>query len=436
MKYNIDKTKDKTKINFELDAKAWDSYIDKIYQKEKAKINIAGFRKGHAPRGMIEKMYGKNIFVDDAFNQCFRDSYVEVLAENEDVFPVEEPSVEILTLDEKGITFSAEFSVKPMVQLGEYTDLVIDKIEYKMNKKDIDKEIETARARLARKIEKDNKEAICDNGDVVNLDYSGSVDGVKFDGGTAEKQELTLGSGSFIPGFEEQMVGMKKGEKRDLKVTFPEKYHSADLAGKDAIFSVTLNNIFKNELPPVDDELAKEVSQFDNLKEWREDIEKKLNEQAINKEKAENEQALIDKIVKNAKLDVPECMVKTEQSYMLNDFAQKLQYMYGGLKLDDYFKMTGDTREKFNEQNKLQAEKNVRTRLILEEIIKTEKLDINQKDIDADLERRAESSKKTKEEFMKNVDDEYRNYVKSMLISERLMAFLLANNKIEKKGKK
>ncbi|MCL2555598.1 MAG: trigger factor [Firmicutes bacterium] len=436
MKHTIEKNKDKTKINFELDAKLWDSYIEKIYQKEKAKINIAGFRKGHAPRAMIEKLHGKSIFVDDAFNLCFRECYSKVLDENEEVFPVEEPSVEILSLDENGIKFSAEFSVKPEVKLGDYTGIQIDKIEYKVTKKDIDKEIDTARARLARKIEKAEKDSLAENGDVVNLDYSGSVDGVKFEGGTAENQELELGSNSFIPGFEAQMIGMKKGEKRDLKVTFPDKYHSEDLAGKEAVFSVKLNSIFKKELPNIDDELAKEVSQFDTLKDWKDDIEKKLTEQATQKEKAENENALIEKIVKNAKIDVPDCMFKTELKYMLNDFAQRLQYMYGGLKIDDYFKMTGSSVDDFNNQHKLQAEKNVKTRLVLEAIIKTEKLEITEKDIDADLDRRADKSKKTKEEFLKSVDTEYRNYVKSMLVSEKVMNYLNANNKIEKKSKK
>jgi len=436
MKHTIETNKDKTKINFELDLKTWDSYIERIYQKEKSSINLAGFRKGHVPRSMIEKKFGKNIFVDDAFNLCFRECYGKALDENPEVFPVEEPKVEILDLDENGIKFSAEFSVKPKVELGEYTGIVVDKIEYKVAKKDIDKEIDAARARLARKIEKEDKGAVCENGDVVNLDYSGNVDGVKFEGGTAEAQELELGSGSFIPGFEEQMVGMKKGDKKDLKVIFPEKYNSKDLAGKEAVFAVKVNSIFSKELPPIDDELAKEVSQFDSLKEWKEDIEKKLTEGAKNKEKAENENILIERIVKNAKIDIPECMIKTEQGYMLNDFAQRLQYMYGGLKLDDYFKMTGGSLEDFNAQNKVQAEKNVRTRLILEAIIKAENLEITEREVEADLDRRAEKSKKTKEEFLKNVDNDYTNYVKSMLISEKLMAFLLSHNKIEKKAKK
>jgi len=436
MKFTIEKNKGTAKINFELDAKAWDSYIEKTYQKEKAKIKIAGFRPGHAPRGMIEKMYGKSIFVDDAFNLCFRESYHQVLKKEEGLFPVEEPKVEVLELDEKGIKFSAEFSIKPDVALGDYTGLQVDKIEYKVTKKDIDKEVETARARLARRIEKEDKGAVCEQGDVVNLDYSGSVDKVKFDGGTAEGQELELGSGSFIPGFEEQMLGMKKGEKKDLKVSFPKEYHAPDLAGKDAVFAVKVNSIFKKELPPIDDELAKEVSQFDSLKEWKEDIEKKQAKQAEDKEKAENENTLIEKIVKNAKIDLPSCMIDNELGHMLEDFAHRLQFQFGGLKIDDYFKMTGSSIEDYNAQNKLQAEKNVRTRLVLEAIIKAEKLEVTEDDIDADIEKRAEKAKKTKEEFLKSLDAGYRNYVKSMLISEKVMDFLLKNNKIEKKAKK
>ena len=432
MTYKIEKTKTGVKIKVEVGADAWNGYVEKAYNAEKGKYNVQGFRKGHAPRKMIERMYGASVFLDAAFNFCFKTDYGKILDENADLYPVEEPKIDFESIDDKGIKYSIEFAVKPIPVLGEYTDLTINKIEYTVAKKDIDKEVEAARTRLSRKAEKEDG-AAAEDGDTVTLDYSGSVDGVKFDGGTAEKQELTLGSKSFIPGFEEQMLGMKKGESRDLKVSFPEQYHSADLAGKAAVFAVTVHNIFKNELPPIDDALAKEVSQFDTLKEWKDDIEKRLKTEAERKTKVENENALVDKIVAGSKVDIPPSMVESELQYMLNDFAMQLQYMYGGMKIDDYFKATGTSAEDYKNDHKLKAEKNVKTRLILEEIIKAEKLEITDADYDAEIEKRAEQSKKTKDEFLKTVDEGFSNYIKSTLISEKLIGYLVANNKIEKK---
>ena len=432
MKYNIKKTKTLVKINYELNAKEWDSFVERVYQKEKAKINIAGFRKGHAPRKMIEKAYGEGVFAKDAFDLCFRENYAVVLKQNEDIYPVEDPKVDLETLDKNGIKYSIEFAIKPEVSLGAYKDLTVEWEEIKVSDEDTEAEIKRAQGRLVREVEKSDKEA-AKIGDAVKIDYSGAINGKVFEGGTAKDHKLILGSNSFIPGFEEGVVGMKKGDLRDIPLSFPADYHSKDLAGKEVIFRVRVNQVLKIELPQINDELAKDASNFDTLAEWKADIGKKIADSAKKREKVEKENALVKKVVENADLEIPQGMIDTEIQYMLNDFAQQLHYRYNGLKLDDYFKMTKTGVEEFKSEHLDQAEKNVRTRLVLEEIIKKEKLEIEQDELDGEIAKRADGAKKTVEEYKKDLDEGFLNYIKSTLISDKLMAYLCLVNKFELK---
>lgn len=309
MNYTIEKGNGEVKINFALSAKEWDDCIEKAYLKNKSKYSVPGFRKGHVSRKMIEKMYGEGVFFDDAFNDAFYDAYSKALNENEEIFPVDEPKVDIDGVNDDGVAFHATVTVKPEVTLGDYKGIKLDKVEYNVTVDDVQAEIDRTRKQAGRRVEVTDRAV--ENGDIVNLDYSGSADGVKFDGGTAQGQELVIGSGSFIPGFEDGMVGMNVGETKDITVKFPENYHAENLAGKDAVFTVTVNKIEKEELPELNDEFAKEVSKFDTLDEYRADVEKRLTEENTRRADAENENKLVEAIVNNASVEIPSCMIDT-----------------------------------------------------------------------------------------------------------------------------
>jgi trigger factor len=432
MKFTIEKQISEATISFSLPATEWDKYIERSYAKNKSTINIAGFRKGHAPRHLIEKMYGKGIFFDDAFDFCFKDSYSAALEQNPDLYPVEEPRIKVDTVDEKGIKFTATFALKPEPTVGQYKELEIEKVEYTVGGKDIDEELERVRARLVRKVEKEGEVA---SGDIINLDYSGSVDGIKFEGGTAEKQELEIGSGSFIPGFEEQTIGMKIGEEKDITVKFPEEYHSQALAGKEAVFNIKINGIMTKELPELNDAFAAEVSSHETLQEYREEIEKNIREKNENRAKQENENKLVEKIIENSSVEIPEAMLESELSYMLEDFSYRLMYMYNGMKLADYFKYTNSSEAEYKASKRDEAYKNVKTRLVLQKIVEIENLNLTQEEIDAEVEKRAEEAKKTADEYKKTMDSNEMNYIYNQLLSKKIIDFLTENNSFVEKAK-
>ena len=274
MDYKTEKQMGRLKFTFTVKNAEWEEEINSAYIKTRGKYNISGFRKGHAPRKFIENLYGPTVFFDDAFNACASKAYAKALTENADVFPVDDPKVADMNFTDEGLTFAIEVTVKPEVKLGQYKGLTLEKAEYPVSKKDVDEEIERSLKAKSRLVEVTDREAR--DGDTVTIDYSGSVDGVKFAGGTAEKQELTLGSHSFIPGFEEQVVGMKIGDDKDLNVKFPDDYHAEDLKGKNAVFAVKLHAIKYREVPELNDEFVKDTSKFDNVAEYRADVEKRL----------------------------------------------------------------------------------------------------------------------------------------------------------------
>lgn len=422
MNYTIEKGNGEVKINFALSAKEWDDCIEKAYLKNKSKYSVPGFRKGHVSRKMIEKMYGEGVFFDDAFNDAFYDAYSKALNENEDIFPVDEPKVDIDGVNDDGVAFHATVTVKPEVTLGDYKGIKLDKVEYNVTVDDVQAEIDRARKQAGRRVEVTDRAV--ENGDIVNLDYSGSADGVKFDGGTAQGQEFVIGSGSFIPGFEDGMVGMNVGETKDITVKFPENYHAENLAGKDAVFTVTVNKIEKEELPELNDEFAKEVSKFDTLDEYRADVEKRLTEENTRRADAENENKLVEAIVNNASVEIPSCMIEHQLDHIVEEMRYRLSYMYRGMKLEDYLKYTGGTIEELREARKADAERDVKTRLTLEAIVKAENLDVTDAEVEAEIVRMAQAQGKSADELKKHVDARQTEYIRNDILSKKLLTLL------------
>ena len=430
MKYKVENKKGQVLISFSIDAKEWESAIESVYQKTKGKYNFVGFRKGHVPRKVLENAYGKGFFYEDAFNEAFPKYYYEVLDKESKIFPVDRPDVDVTAIDDDGVKFTALVTVKPEVTLGEYKNLKIKKKIEAVTAKDVDDEINKMAEKNARMVEVSGRAV--QNGDEVILDYSGSVNGVKFDGGTAEKQSLTIGSGMFIPGFEEQLVGMNIGEEKNINVKFPEEYHAEDLKGKDAVFAVKIHEIKVKEMPALDDEFAKDVSEFDTLKDLKADVKKNLTKQREEQADIKFENDLIDKATNNAKVDVPACMVESQIDSYLQEFEYQLSYQ--GIKLDDYVKYTNSSIDDLRKIYKERAEKTVKTRLVLEAIVNAEKITADAKSVDARIDELAKQIGKTKAEVKKNMHPEELDYVKNEVISKNVVEFLKNNNETEKKS--
>ncbi len=434
MNYSIEEMKGELKINFELSAEEWDAAVNKAYLKSKGKYNIPGFRKGQAPRKMIENMYGFGVFFDEAFNSTFYESYTKALDEHEEIYPVDEPKVDIEKIDDDGVKFNAVVTVKPEVKLGEYKGIKMPKIEYNVTASDVKAELTRMQEQASRRVEVSDR-AVKD-GDIVKLDYSGSVDGVKFDGGTATDQELVIGSKTFIPGFEDQMIGMNIGETKDINVTFPTEYHAPELAGKEAVFNVTVHGITEKQLPELNDAFAKDVSKFDTLADYKADIKARLTEQNENRAKSENQNAIIEKVAENAEVEIPDCMIERELDYMVQDMEYRLNYMYNGIKLEDYLKYTGSSVKQFRDDRKEEAKKTVKTRLVVESVIKSEGFAVTDEEVDAKLEEMANDVKKELAEYKKTVSEQQINYIKNDLLMKKLIDFLMENNQFEKKESK
>lgn len=431
MNYQVEKKEGSVKFTFTVSHDEWESEIEQTYLKTKGKYSVPGFRKGHATRKMIENFYGQSVFFDDAINNCVRKGYSKALDENEDIFPVDEPQVDIAKFDDKELVFTVEVVVKPEVQLGKYTGIKLDKVEYTVKQSDVKAELERARERLSRNEEVSDR--ALKNGDTANIDYSGSVDGVKFVGGTAEKQDLVIGSKTFIPGFEEQLIGMNVGDSKDITVKFPEEYHAKDLAGKDAVFAVKLNSITVKVLPELNDAFAQEASKFDTLAEYKEDIKKTLTENAKSRAEAENENNLIKAIVDDAKVEIPDAMIETQLDYIVQDFSYRLSYAYRGMKFEDYLKYSGTTMEEFRKDRREEALNTVKTRLTLEAVIKAANIEVSQEDLEAKVKELADQTKKTVEEVKASGQ---LPYIRNEILMTRTMDFLKENNSFVAKEKK
>ncbi len=434
MKYEIERLKkSQVKFTFEVDANEWEAKVDKVYRETKNKYNVQGFRKGHATRKIIEMTYGANVFFDEAFNNCVNEVYVKALDEHEDIIPVEQPHIEIEKFDNNGLIFSTLVSIKPEVKLGAYTGLEIPKTEYTVTDEEVDSELEIAREKLSRQIEITDREV--QNGDIVNLNYCGKIDGVAFQGGTAKNQMLTIGSGQFIPGFEEQMIGMKIGETKDLNVKFPDDYGVENISGKDAVFTVTVLKIFVKELPELNDKFASDTSKFETLAEYKADIKKNITERKASNAKYNDENKLLDAVVKNAEVEIPDCMIESQLDYIIDDFKYRISYMYPNMKIDDYFKITNSNLQNFREQRRPEAENSVKTRLVVEQLIKDNDIEVTDEDLDNKIKSLAERDNKTAEEFKKTLVDSQYVYIRQEALMDKTIAFLETKNKYVKETK-
>ena len=428
MKCKVEKTKNANEVKLEItvEAEKFNDAIKKVYFKSAKYFNIPGFRKGKAPMNIVEKYYGKEIFYEDAFNEVAGDALDEAVKEN-DLYVVSRPDIDVTQIEKgKDLIFTAVMQTKPEAELGKYKGVEIKKIEYKVTAEDVNHELSHMQEHNARMITVEDRPV--ESGDIATNDIEGFVDGKAFDSGKAEGHELEIGSNTFIPGFEDQIIGMKIDEEKDINVKFPEEYFSKELAGKDATFKVKLHEIKKKELPKLDDEFAKDVSEFDTLKELKEDIKKKQQKQNDDKAKYETEDAVIKAVCENVKVDIPSGMIETEVDNMIKDIEQRLSYQ--GLKLEQYLQMMGKTTEEMRKEYEPQAIDSIKSRLALEAVIKAEKIEATEEEVDEKMKEMAKNyGKENDEEFMKN--ENVRNYIKDGLTSQKAIEFLVKNAKMK-----
>ena len=413
----------KAKLTFTIPAEQFDEAMQKAFLKTRNKINVPGFRKGKAPRKMIESLYGEGVFYDDAFEIIFPDAY-EAAVKEFDLKPVDRPDVDVQEIGSgKELKFTVEVFVRPDVTLGEYEGLTVAAEKQEVTEEQINARIDEDRQKAARTIDVEDRPV--QDGDTVNLDYAGSVDGVAFEGGTAEAQTLKIGSNQFIPGFEAQMVGMKIGEEKDLQVKFPDEYHAEELKGKDAVFHVKVNGIQATEMPELDDDFAADVSDFDTFEAYKANIVKELTERAEKNYDIAVENALVEKAVDNATVDIPEAMIEDQVNYMIRDMQMRMAYQ--GLKLEDYMKYTGQTIDDIKGMYKAEAEKRVKMELVLEAIRDAQKIEANEEEVEAQIKEQAESMGRDVEEFKASLNDEQKDYLKDSAAIQKVVAPLKKN---------
>ena len=375
------------KLTIEVSAEEVEKALQAAYIKERKKISVPGFRKGKVPRQMIEKMYGPEVFYDEAANHMISEAYGKAYDECE-LELVSQPKIDIVQLEKgKPFIFTAEVAVKPEVTLGEYKGLKVDKVSTRVTQKEVDEEIEKERERNARTIEVTDR-AVQDK-DQVLLDFEGFVDGEAFEGGKGEKYPLTIGSGAFIPGFEEQLIGAEIGKEMEVNVTFPEEYQAKELAGKAAVFKCTVHEIKVRELPELDDEFASDVSECETLDAYKAEVKKKIKERKEREGKEKKENQAVDAAIENAQMDIPAAMIDLQTKQMADDFARRI--MQQGLTVEQYFQFTGMTEEKMMEELRPQAEKRIKTRLVLEAVVAAENIEVSEERLEEELKKMAES---------------------------------------------
>ncbi len=412
-------TSNKVKLNFVVSAEDFEKALATAYSKNVKRFNIPGFRRGKAPRHVIEMHYGPSVFFEDAFDELFPVVYSEAIKEH-NVEPVDRPELDVTQIEKgKDLIFSVEVFVRPDVVLGDYKSLEAKKVVDDVTDDDVSAEIERARDRNSRFVEVTDRAAKLD--DQVNIDYAGFDGDNQFEGGTAKGQELLLGSGHFIPGFEDQLVGATVGQDVDVNVTFPEEYHEKSLAGKPVVFHVHVNGIREKEVPELDDEFAKDMG-FDTLDEYKADVKANLIKR--NEERAETafENEVVEKAVATCEMDIPNGMVEEAIDNMLRDMEMRL--MYQGMKLDDYFKYTGQTREQVREMYREQATERVKTQLALEAIRDAEKIEATEEEIDAEIAKLADSRKKSLEDMKAQLTDGDKEYFKQAATMNKVVEFL------------
>ena len=427
MSMKVEKTdnKNEVKLSFVIEAAKFEEAIQKVYVKSAKYFNIPGFRKGKAPYKIVEKQYGAQIFYEDAFNEVAAEVYEkEIKDAGLDV--VSRPQIDIVQMEKgKDLEFTAIVQTKPEVTLGKYKGIEIKKIEYNVEDHDVEHELGHMQERNARLVNVEDRAVEKD--DTTVIDFEGFVDGVPFDGGKAEGHELVIGSNTFIPGFEDQIIGMKIDEEKDINVTFPEEYFSKELAGKAAIFKVKLHEIKKKELPKLDDEFAKDVSEFDTLKELKDSIKEKLEEENKHREKYETEEEAIKAVCDNTEIDIPNGMIETEIDNMIRDVEQRLQYQ--GINFEQYLQMMGKTEPEIRKDMEEQAKIQVKTKLVLEAIVTAEKIEASDDDVKAKLEEMAKTYGRDAKELENN--ESLKLYTTEQVKTEKAIALIVDNAKIK-----
>ena len=430
MKYTTKAAEKSTvKITIKFDGEEWKNALQTAYMKTRGKFAINGFRKGKAPKNVIENVYGKGVFFEDALNFLFSDNYGKILDKCADKFTVVgEPDVSVDKLEDEGVTMVAVVPVKPEVKISSYKGMKIKEFAYNVTEEELNAEIARVQDRNARKVAVEDRAAQL--GDIANIDFVGTVDGVKFDGGEAEGFDLTLGSGQFIPGFEDQVVGMNIGETKDVNVTFPENYQAENLKGKAAVFAVKLNSLQAKELPELTDEFIKDATGSASVEEYKAKTMERLQKQADRRANDATENSILEAIAANTEVEIPQAMIDRE----IDGLVQKFEYqlMYQGLKLQDYLEFLKISAADFRKNYEEQAKKNVTSQLIISQIIKEEKIEATAEEVDAKIAEQAASVGKETEEYKKNMDPRQFDYISSDIVITKLFEMLKANNEMIK----
>lgn len=421
------KENNKALFNIEIDAKEFEKAVQGVYLKNRNRFNIPGFRKGKAPRKIIELNYGEGIFYEEALNSLLPQAYDEAI-EDLELEPVDTPEVNVEQLEKgKPVIVEFEVTIKPDVELGDYKGIEIEKPEYNVTEENVDMELKSIQEMNGRIIDAGDRES--KEGDILTIDFEGYIDGEQFEGGTAENQDLEIGADKFIPGFEEQLIGKNKGDKVDVNVTFPEDYFEESLKGKDALFKVTIHEIKEKELPILDDEFAKDVSEFDTIEEYKESIRERLEKEAKDKEEMELKNKVVEKVVELSKIDLPEVMVENQINNEINEFDYTLKMQ--GMDMNQYFNLTNTTVEDFREQVKPVADKKVRADLVLSKIGEVEGIEVSDEDIDKELEKIAKQyNQEDIEQFKENMKKGDLEPIRSGIMRDKTIELLLANVKL------
>ncbi len=428
MKYTFEKAEKSTvKITMDLTIEEWNDAINSAYEKTKGRYSLPGFRKGKVPKKVLENTYGAGIFFEDAINIAFPKYYSEVLDKEPSIYAVAQPELDIKKIDDKGITMEAVVAVKPEVKLGDYKGITFKKVEYNVKDEDVEAELNRLKERNSRLVEVTDRPA--QDGDTVIIDYSGSVDGVKFDGGTAEKQTLVLGSHSFIPGFEEQVVGMNIGDNKDINVKFPEEYHAENLKGKDAVFAIKLHEIKVKQLPELTDEFIKESTGAESIEAYKNETKERLTKQNNDRADRELEDEIVKKITASSQMEIPDALIESQVDRMVKETEYRLSYQ--GLKLQDYLKYSGQTMEDYRNTYKAQAEDLIKSQLVLEKIIEDEKIEATDSDVEEKVAEMAKAQGKEAPDLKKNMGARQLDYIKNEVIIKKLFDLLKTANTIE-----
>ncbi len=419
--------KSTVKLTITFSGEEWKNAIDKAYAKTRGKYTVPGFRKGKAPKSVVENYYGKGVFFDEAFNVLYSENYPAIIEKEKANFTVVgEPELSVDEMSEEKIVLTAVVPVKPEIKIGSYKGLEIKKYEYNVTDEDVEKEVRKIASREAKSV--DVTDRPCKSGDTVKIDFSGSVDGEKFAGGTAEDYDLELGSGSFIPGFEDQVAGMIIGEEKDIVVKFPDDYQAENLKGKDATFAIKLKGIKGKELPELTDEYVKKHTGSETLADYTAKVKERLEKQAQMRGRDQTENSILQAISATVEAEIPQAMIDSETDAIVGDFSNRL--MYQGLKLDDYLKYMGQTLQQFRSQFADQARARVVSQLVIEKIIKDENITATDEEVDAKVAEQAKDLEKDVEEYKKSMDPRQLSYIRNDIIITKLFDFLSANNNL------